>query len=201
MRTISMKEKPPKWAEETVDIVYLAVIVIFNGWVALTQAAALAAPTAAISTAVLLMPRAENRYTTTTEQLYRLFGAIGMVLTAFLWLLSAIQPQTQILPTNPAHVMIVMFGWMMSVGMIVTSPILMVSGSNIDKAEDNRIKDYAIGIVVPSMFCGLMVFMLLLSEDIVGPAEINVLGIFVLFIVAMISGWFSVYIMRRRKQE
>ncbi len=94
-----------------------------------------------------------------------------MTLTAFLWLLSAIQPQTEIQPTNPAHVIVVVFGWMMCVTIICVSPLIMVFGSNKDKAEDNRIKDYVIRFVASGIAHGLAVFMFLLSEDLTGPIE------------------------------
>ena len=47
----------------------------------------------------------------------------------------------------------------------------MVFGSNKDKAEDNRIKDYVIGFVASGIAHGLAVFMFLLSEDLTGPIE------------------------------
>ena len=148
------------------------------------------------------MPRARNRNITAVEQWHRPFGAIGMILTAFLWLLSEIEPQTEILPTNPAHVIIIMFGFMMSVSMVFVSPLTMVFGLKKDKAQDNRIKDYAIGFVASCIAHGLMAFMFLLSEDdILGTMENKADAIPILILSAIILGWLSVYTERRKQSE
>ena len=123
-----MNEQTRHLGWEIFDALFLAALILFNGWVALTQTAALAAPTLAITTASLLFPRPGTRIKTKAELLHRPLIAVGTTLTAFLWLLSAIEPQSQILPSNMNHAIVVMYGWILSTSLIIISPMLMLFG-------------------------------------------------------------------------
>ena len=94
------RKRHPGW--EIFDALVYTGLSVYVGWVAWSQSASLAAPTTAICTAVLLMPRVSTGIETLAEQWRRPLMAVGTILTGFLWLLSTVQPDTEVLPSNPS---------------------------------------------------------------------------------------------------
>ena len=201
-----MKERSKSFNAELSDGLYLAVIVVFTGWVALTQAATLAAPIAALFTAVLLTPKANTAHDTLAGQLHRPLVAIGTTLTAFLWLLSAAQPEANILPTNAAEAFIILIGLVVATTMVVVSPIVFVmprlmaakNGSNTPKF---RYADYVLGILCSIVVFVLLYFMLKVSENLIGPIQ-HEMGVIAFGVAAAPAlGWFIVFSERNRKSR
>ena len=180
-------------------------LVVYVGWVAWTQSSALAAPTTAICTAVLLMPRVATGIESQTEQWRRLLIAVGTILTGFLWLLSTIQPDAEILPSNPSHLIILLLGWSLATSMIVVAPFVIVFQSQGEDSSGDprkgRIRDYLTGIVASVFAHALGVLMYGVSEDIIGPVESERSLIPLLVVSSVLTGWSVVFAMRRRVDD
>ena len=195
-------------SDELLDGIRLIAIVGFTGWVALSQAAALSAPIAALATAMLVFPRVETEKgrETIAVQFHRPFAAIGMTLTAFLWLLSTTQDTAKVMPSNPLEELIILVGLMFAVSFIVASLfVFAISRLEISKPSDNlwigRLIDYGISLFCTSLAYVLGVFMLKLSEEIIAPVKINadlvVLGV----ILVPAIGWTLAYSRRNPRDE
>ena len=201
-----MKEHPKKPIAAVTDGILLAAGVAFTVWVALTQSAALAAPTTALFTAALLATRGETAEKSFIEHLRRPVVGIGTTLTAFLWLLSTTQPRTDIMPTNAVEALIIFVGLSMATSVIIVIPIVFaISRLRATKEDTNllnrKTQEYALGIVCSVVTFLLVFFMLKLSEGIVGPAENEAFTIVFAIVAAPIFGWFLVFTERNRKSR
>ena len=198
------RERNRRMASEILDALLYSGLVTYVGWVAWTQSASLAAPTTAICTAVLLMPRVAVEFETHAEQWRRPLIAVGTLLTAFLWLLSTIQPDAEILPSNPSQAIIVFLGWSLATSMIVVAPFVVVFRSYADEGRRDtfwsRVRDYGAGIVASVLAHALGVFMYGISEDIIGPVESDRPVIPFLIVSAVLTGWLMVFVTRGRSE-
>ena len=180
-------------------------LVVYVGWVTWTQSAALAAPTTAICTAVLLMPRIAAGIEIQTEQWRRPLIAVGTILTGFLWLLSTIQPDAEVLPSNPSHLIVLLLGWSLATSMIVVAPFVVVLQSQSEDSSGDprrgRIRDYLTGIIASVLAHALGVLMYGVSEDIIGPVEGGRFLIPLLVVSSVLTGWSAVFAMRRRADD
>ena len=197
-----MKKQTKNRTTEITDGLLLTGRVLFVGWVALTQPAALAAPTTAIFTASLLARREKSEAETIAEQFRPLFVAVGTTLTAFLWLLSTTQPSTDLVPTDAVQTLVILIGWLIAATtMIAGSFTIMVSKVTSTDFEQNRIKHYITGMLF-STFMGLLFwFTLRLSEGITGPLTNQELNGVPLVVVSPMLGWVLVFQERSQKSE
>lgn len=170
--------------------------------VALTQPAALSAPTTAICTASLLAPREKSERETVAEQFRPVFVAVGTTLAAFLWLLSTTQPSTDLVPTDAVQTLVILIGWLIAATtMIAGSFTIMVSKVTSTDFKQNRIKHYITGILF-STFMGLLFwFTLRLSEGIMGPLTNQELNVAPIVVVSPMVGWVLVFQQRNQKSE
>ena len=195
-------------ADELLDGIRLMAIAGFTGWVALTQVAALSAPIAALATAMLVFPGVETkeRRQTIAVQFHRPFAAIGMTLTAFLWLLSTTQDTTKVMPSDPLEELIILVGLMVAVSFIVASPfVFAISRLEISKSSDNlwigRLIDYGISLFCTFLAFVLGTFMLKLSEEIIPPVKIDVDLVVLGVVLVPAIGWMLAYSRRNPRDE
>ena len=199
----NIRERIRRWTLEIVDGFFLLGIGLFVGWVALTQSAFLVAPTAAVSTAALLMPRVKAEHETWAEQWRRPFASIGTALTALFWLLSTVQPKGEILPTDPTQVAMVMFGWMLATTVLIASPFLVVfrSARHSSRLESRKgmIADYTTGVIASAIAHGLGLLVFRASKDLIGPIEASGLSFPLIFISIPVLGLLFVFDQRSRQ--
>lgn len=190
-------------ADDLADGLILAFTILFPGYVALTQSAALAAPTMALFTAILWSPGIGSAGTTIAGQLRRPFAGIGTTLTAFLWLLSTTQPKVEVMPGTVVEALIIFVGLAVATSVIFASPILYASARirasrGRVASKNQRVSDFGLGMVSATAAFLLVWFMLKLSEGLVGPLE-NEWALFVICLVGSpIIGWLIAFDERRR---
>ena len=188
---------------ELVDGLFLGILVLFAGWVALTQHATLGAPTTAICTAALLSPKVKTDYSTLTGELYRPVVALGTCLTAFQWLLSTTQPLSSPLPVNLAQSLVIQVGWMLSITLVITNPfVLLITRLRTRRGKDeertSKFIDYGSGIACSFIAYVLVWFMLDISEVIHGVVGVPLSSTIILTISVPVFGWLVVFTERRR---
>ena len=140
-----------------------------------------------------------------SEQWRRPLIAVGTLLTGYLWLLSTIQPEAEVLPTSLSHVIVLMLGWSLATSLIISAPFVMVLRSYGDfgggDPSKGRIRDYATGILASVFVHALGVLMLGVSEDIIGPVEDDWSLIPLLLVSSALGGWTVVFAMRRKADD
>lgn len=199
-----MKEPFNQIQHELTDGIFLGLLVLFAGWVALTQHAALGAPTTAICTAALLSPRVKSEHPTLMDQLYKPAVAVGTSLTAFQWLLSATQPVPASIPIDTVQAYVIQIGWILSIALIVTNPFVFLIIKLRRRREGNeqrndRVVDYGSGMLCSFIAYALGWFMLDISKVIFfGGIDVPVSSTVILTISAPGFGWLVVFTERRR---
>lgn len=188
---------------ELTDGIFLGLLVLFAGWVALTQHPALGAPTTAICTAALLSPKVRTDNLTLVGELYRPAVALGTCLTAFQWLLGTTQPLPAPLPVSLAQVLVIQSGWMLSITLVVTTPfVFLITRLRARRGKDEEITskfvDYGSGIVCSFIAYVLVWFMLDISEVILEGVGVPLSSTIILTISVPIFGWLVVFAERRR---
>jgi len=198
-----MGKTPIKFQHELIDGFFLGLLILFVGWVALTQPATLGAPTTAICTAALLSPRVKTDYPTLMGELYRPAVALGTCLTAFQWLLGTTQPLSGPIPVDLAQGLVIQIGWVLSITIVVTNPFVFLitrlrarRGKN--EGRTSKFVDYGSGIVCSYVAYGLVWFLLDVSKIIHGGFGVPLSSTIILIISAPFLGWLVVFSERRR---
>ena len=131
--------------------------------------------------------------------------AVGTILTGFLWLLSTIQPDAEVLPSNPSHLIVLLLGWSLATSMIVVAPFVVVFQSQGEDSRGDprrgRIRDYLTGILASVLAHALGVLMYGVSEDIIGPVEGGSYLIPLLAVSSVLTGWSAVFATRRKADD
>ena len=192
-----MEPQPRQLKFELLDGAYLLGTVAFVGWAAATQPAALSAPTTAIFTATLLVPNVRGGLETFAQQFHRTTIAIGTILTAFLWMLSTTQSTTYPLPSDITQATVILIGWLVATTYVITSPFIVLAYRLTNRGEtthsgNGRNGDYVIGMFSATLAGLLLVFMFVLSKDLLGIKLDLWFAILYMILVGPAVGWFIV---------
>lgn len=160
---------------QILDTGILAAISGFAFWVVAWHSAHLAAPTVAIATAAI----ATYKDHTAVKKVYELVFVIGMIVTAFMWLISTTEGRTQLAPASPAEGWVIVIGWAITVYTIMTATLLTLLPVNyftrIPKHPKRKMLfDYTAGIVASVMVTIPSIAVMLIVETSIGqPGDVQ----------------------------